>query len=54
MSDKESRMLHVRMSPELHKRVRIRAAEEDKSMQEWMLAVIEKELSKAVMSGGVK
>ncbi len=54
MPDKESRMIHVRMSPELHKRVRIRAAEEDKSMQEWMLALIEKELSKPVKGGGVK
>lgn len=40
-SQKEARMIHIRLKPETHKRLRIRAAEEDVSIQDWVEALIE-------------
>ena len=37
-----SRMVHVRLDPELHRRLRIVVAAEDTSVQEWVARVIEK------------
>lgn len=43
--EKESvRMVHVRLSPELHKQLRVKVAEEDTSIQDWVAALIEREL----------
>jgi predicted HicB family RNase H-like nuclease len=41
---REGRMIHVRLPPEVHKRLRIRTAEMDTSIQEWVAAVVIKEL----------
>jgi predicted HicB family RNase H-like nuclease len=41
---REGRMIHVRLSPEVHKRLRIRTAETDTSIQDWVAAVVIKEL----------
>jgi predicted HicB family RNase H-like nuclease len=36
------RMVHVRLDPELHRRLRVIVAAEDTSVQEWVARVIEK------------
>ena len=41
---KTSRAVVVRVPVETHRAIRIRVAEEDKSIQEWMSALIEREL----------
>jgi hypothetical protein len=41
---REGRMIHVRLPPEVHKRLRIRTAEMDTSIQDWVAAVVIKEL----------
>ncbi len=40
-SQEEARLIHVRLKPETHKRLRVRAAEEDVSIQDWVEALIE-------------
>ena len=40
------RLLHIRVSEELHRRLRIRAAELDTTMQEIVERIIEKEFGK--------
>ncbi len=40
----KTRMIHVRISEVLHKRLRVRAAETEVTMQDWVGAAIEKEL----------
>ena len=40
----KERMVHVRLPEELHKRLRIKAAEGDTTLQEWVAAAIQKEL----------
>jgi len=42
----DPRMIHVRLTEEVHKRLRIRVAEEDTSIQEWVAGLITKELNK--------
>jgi len=39
-------MIHIKMSPDLHKRLRMRAAEEDTSIQQYVLALVELALDK--------
>ena len=36
------RMVHVRLEPDLHRRLRIVVAADDASVQEWMVELIEK------------
>lgn len=36
------RMVHVRLEPDLHRRLRIVVAAEDTSVQEWMVQLVEK------------
>lgn len=43
-TDKRTRMVHIRLPEALHKKVRIRAAETDKTIQDWVVQAIEKEL----------
>ncbi len=38
------RMVHVRLEEDLHKKLRIRAAECDMTLQDWVAAAIRKEL----------
>lgn len=40
----KSRMVHVRLTEELHKRLRIRAAENDTTLQDWVATAIKNEL----------
>jgi len=40
----KTRMLHVRLPEELHKKVRIRAAEDDKTIQDWVVDSIKSRL----------
>ena len=40
----KTRMLHVRLPEELHKKVRIRAAEDDKTIQDWVVDSIKSTL----------
>ena len=41
----ELRMVHVRLDPELHRRLRIVVAAEDTSMQDWLARAVEKVIS---------
>lgn len=40
----KSRMIHVRLPEDLHKKVRIRAAETDKTIQDWVVETIQAEI----------
>lgn len=42
----KKRMIHVRISEDLHKRLRIRAAETEVTMQDWVGSAIKKELDR--------
>ena len=42
-----SRMVHVRLDPDLHRRLRIVVAAEDTSVQEWLARVVEKAVSES-------
>ncbi len=42
----KTRMVHVRLTEELHKRLRIRAAENDTTLQDWVAIAIENELAR--------
>ena len=42
----EARMVHVRLAEELHKRLRIRAAENDTTLQDWVAMAIKNELDR--------
>lgn len=44
-SEKAMRLIHVRLKAETHKRLRIRAAEGDVSIQDWVEGLIERELN---------
>ena len=46
MDKEDVRMVHVRVSPELHKKLRVKVAEEDTSIQDWVAALIERELKR--------
>jgi predicted HicB family RNase H-like nuclease len=40
-SQEEARLIHIRLKPETHKRLRVRAAEGDVSIQDWVETLIE-------------
>jgi predicted HicB family RNase H-like nuclease len=40
-------MVHVRLDPELHRRLRLVVAAEDTSVQEWVARAIEKTIAKS-------
>jgi predicted HicB family RNase H-like nuclease len=42
--DGEGRQIHIRLSDELHRRVRIRVAELDISIQDWVVSLVESAL----------
>ena len=42
----KTRMVHVRLQEQLHKRLRIQVAEGDTTLQDWVAEVIEKELDR--------
>ena len=41
-----ARMVHVRLSEQTHKRLRIRAAETDMTLQDWVAMAIKSELDR--------
>jgi len=40
----KTRMIHVRIPEELHKRLRVRTAEKDTTIQDWVAMLIRNEL----------
>ena len=42
----KERMVHVRLPEEIHKRLRIRAAENDTTLQDWVATAIKNELDR--------
>ena len=42
----KARMVHVRLTEETHKRLRIRAAETDMTLQDWVAMAITSELDR--------
>ena len=42
--DAKNRMIHVRLPENIHKKVRIRAAEMDATIQDWVFEAIQREL----------
>ena len=42
----KTRMVHVRLTEETHKRLRIRAAETDMTLQDWVAIAIKSELDR--------
>ncbi len=42
----KTRMVHVRLTEGLHKRLRIRAAESDTTLQDWVAMAIKNELDR--------
>jgi len=42
----QTRMVHVRLPDELHKRLRISAAENDTTLQDWVMGAIQNELAR--------
>lgn len=42
----QTRMVHVRLSEELHKQLRIRAAESDMTLQDWVTIAIQHEFNR--------
>ncbi len=47
----DERLIHIRLSGDLHKRLRIRAAELDITMQKLVEQIIEKEFAKKELIG---
>lgn len=42
----ETRMVHVRLTEDVHKKLRIRAAETDMTLQDWVAIAIKNELDR--------
>jgi plasmid stability protein len=42
----KARMIHIRLPEDLHKKVRIRAAESDKTIQDWVVQVITRNIER--------
>ncbi|MDD4984981.1 MAG: hypothetical protein PHQ43_04210 [Dehalococcoidales bacterium] len=50
-TEERTRMIHVRLPETVHKKVRIRVAEADQTIQDWVLQAIQNNLE-SVESGG--
>ena len=46
LNETKNRMIHIRLPEDLHKRVRIRAAETAQTIQDWVVAALEKEVDR--------
>jgi len=46
LNEIKNRMIHVRLPEDLHKRLRIRAAETDQTIQDWVVAALQKEIDR--------
>jgi hypothetical protein len=42
----KNRMIHIRLPEDLHKRLRIRAAETDRTIQDWVVEALQEELKR--------
>lgn len=47
----KERMIHVRLPEAMHKRLRIRAAENDQTIQDWVFEAIRRELERQEKKG---
>ena len=47
----KERMIHVRLPEAMHKKVRIRAAETDQTIQDWVFEAIRRELERQEKKG---
>ena len=47
----KERMIHVRLPEAMHKKVRIRAAETDQTIQDWVFEAIKRELERQNRKG---
>jgi len=45
-NQKKNRMIHVRLPESLHKRIRIRAAETARTIQDWVVEALQEELKR--------
>jgi len=43
-------MIHIRLKAEIHRRLRVHVAEQDRSIQDWVADLIETELSRVEAS----
>jgi predicted HicB family RNase H-like nuclease len=43
-NNSKERMVHIRLNPDTHRLLRVRTAEEDVSIQDWVTSLIEREL----------
>ena len=46
LNETKNRMIHIRLPEDLHKHVRIRAAETDQTIQDWVVAALQKEIGR--------
>jgi plasmid stability protein len=46
MNQTKNRMIHIRLPEDLHKRIRIRAAESDKTIQDWAVEALQGEIDR--------
>jgi plasmid stability protein len=46
-SKAKTRMVHILLPEELHKKVRIRAAESDRTIQDWVVEAIRRDIERA-------
>lgn len=49
--ENKGRMIHIRLTEGLHKKLRVRVAEEDVTIQDWVERLIDKALSTSVGRG---
>jgi len=45
LNETKNRMIHIRLPDHLHKHVRIRAAETDQTIQDWVVEALQAELN---------
>lgn len=41
-----NRMIHIRLPEDLHKRIRVKAAETDQTIQDWVVEALQAELNR--------
>ncbi|HPR64222.1 MAG TPA: hypothetical protein PK014_08365 [Thermoanaerobaculia bacterium] len=46
MGTDDAKQIHIKMSQEFHQRIRLRAAYDDLSIQQWVMKILENELDK--------
>ena len=51
LKEAKERMIHVRLPEAMHKKVRVRAAETDQTIQDWVFEAIKRELERQNKKG---